>query len=533
MEKIRLKWEHARAHRLSAHSRHTAAMVEGDTMALDMDKYGYVIDKGPICAITKAPEGAAEMDINLFSYRAFGLPISHAVHADIPGHYVVDMQTLVDQPSAQILELPGIITFKDPGTPAMFGLNFKAASNGKLYVNCIPTALKHKPDPDKDYKHIGDKDIRLFNISLITSISHIADQNGQPFRKNFNLWLREGHSAMMKRSKVKNLLEIKMKLRPTSFTKNVSDAVHEWAEDFRKETTADCGENDSNSAAAHSTAEIQATNKTLLDKHAELVKKVKADLHHHVQALAVSVGFRIIEVELSEPVTDEHIARWLDSAVAPIHADKLMEAFKSSGILAQLKALDTESQPLPICSPLKAVKVTDARAEEPEMENSEESEADIPAVEMVLRKRKEPSEAPASATSASAATPSTSGGSNCFSSASTSGSEKNPRKYVKSGKYSKNPLLRAQQITAVASGKGQKGRDPPASTTNAKESKGVCLCVLVCVHLASSSLFLPHFTPTTQIQICRWNCRASRGYCREGKDDQVPAEAAGRQEQRD
>ena len=475
-----------------------AGADEDGKMAIDTERYGYIIDKGPVCAISKAPEGMGESDINLFSFRAFGCPSPYAVHANIPGHYIVDMMTLVDQPSAQVLELPAIVTFKDPGTPAMFGLNFKAASNGKLYVNCIPTSLKTKPDPDKDYKHITDKDIRLLNISLIANISCIADQNGQPFRKNFNAWLKEGHSASLKRLKIKSLMDITVRLRPSAFSKNVSDAVQGWVEDFDKESAADCGDSDSNPIDANSTAEISATNKTLVDQHAALVKKVKGELHQHVQALAVSLGFRVIEVDLSEPVTVERIERWLDKAVAPNHTDALRDSFKNSGLLDELKEQANVKKPLPVNSPVKGA--TDATARTARTESpdaaiqSPDSVSDetqpFEMADMTLRKRKGPTppvQAPASASSSGARkTP----GTGRSSSSSACGSEEiSRRKYIKSGRYSKNPLQRAQQIADAAHG-SKKDKGPQKQDSNS--GKGVCIaclmciCIIVCANPASN-----------------------------------------------
>ena len=428
----------------------TPQAMEESTMQLNPGKMYYILDKGPLCAVTTAPEGPAEADVNLFSWRAFGLPRMKSLHAGIPGHYIVNTEdTLAGQQSAQVLELPGIVTFKDAGTPSMIGINFKAGSNGKLYVQCIPTTLKQKPDPDADYKHINDKDIKLFNIALVTGISPIADENGQPLRKNFNAWLKEGHSATMKRLKLKNLTDFKVRMRPSMFSQNITDAIHAWAEEFRKQSEAECGQSESNPAAAHSTAEISEVHRLQKEKFDALVKKTKDGLLEHVQALAVSTGFRIIEVDCSEPVTEASIAKNLENKVAPNHYDAILATLQGTGLLEELQKLTDESDPLSVTSPVKAAPVV--------VENSEpaEEEPEGSPISVGLRKkRKKPErlsdELDKAASSAQRTTPVTSGASS-FSAGSTTASSsgtsdsKTARKYVKSGKYSRNPVKRAQK----------------------------------------------------------------------------------------
>ena len=504
--------------------------MEESAMQLSPGKMYYILDKGPLCAVTTAPEGPAEADVNLFSWRAFGLPRMKSLHAGIPGHYIVNTEdTLAGQQSAQVLELPGIVTFKDAGTPSMIGINFKAGSNGKLYVQCIPTTLKQKPDPDADYKHINDKDIKLFNIALVTGISPIADENGQPLRKNFNAWLKEGHSATMKRLKLKNLTDFKVRMRPSMFSQNITDAIHAWAEEFRKQSEAECGQSESNPAAAHSTAEISEVHRLQKEKFDALVKKTKDGLLEHVQALAVSTGFRIIEVDCSQPVTEDSIAKSLENKVAPNHYDAILATLQGTGLLEELQKLTDESDPLSVTSPVKAAPVV--------VENSEPAEEEpegspIPENVVELRKkRKKPErlsdELDKAASTAQRTTPVTSGassftaGSTTASSSGTSDS-KTARKYVKSGKYSRNPVKRAQKMSDIL--QGGKGDKPPLPA--GASLKGVCLLRPL------PHPYAPPKTDTTPLLICR-ESRGSRAHYREGEGDQGPAKATGRQGGRD
>lgn len=504
----------------------------GVPQAVEEDKYAYIIDKGPVGAITSAPEGASKDCVNYFSFRAFGLPQAQAVHAGIPGHYIVNMDALAvsDDPSTQVFELPALVNFKDPGSPAMFALNFKAASNGKLYVCCIPTVLKTKPDPDKDYTHIGDKDIRLFRLDLVKDIANIVDQNGQPLRKNFNAWLKEGHSATLKRLKLRNILDFKVRMRPSSFIKNVHEVVSHWSEELRKESVADCGEAATNSDLARSTVEIREAHETVQSKVTELVGQVKANLLQHVQDLAVSLGFRIVEVGCSEPVTDDLIHTWLDKSCAPNHITQLMETLKNSGIIDRLKSLTAESTPLVSNSPIKPATPPAAEAAD-----IEPVETEIPLNDMSLRtKRKQPDRFDSAVeTPTPAATNSTDSTSGAWSSSMTGGSSsqsgnESKRSYIKSGKYAKGGINRAQQMADVNHTKGPKGsRGPKGANDSAKP-----LNAGACAH-APTPQPLPTSIPNS---IPNLNCRGRFGTERdpegEGVDDQAIAEASGSKRQR-
>ena len=450
----------------------------GVTHDIETEKWNYVVDKGPLCGITTATESMEPDAVNLFSFRAFGLPSSMALSADIAGHYVVNMDTLPDLPSAQIIELPGLVSFHDPGLVSMFALYFKAGSNGKLYACCIPTTLKSKPDPDAAFKHITDKDIRLYQITLIKSISTINDENGQPFRKNFNTWVKDAHSAQMKRLKVKCLGDVKVKLRPSSFVKNITDSVRAWAETLQQEASADCGAEEDSTNSTRSTTENENAVQSVTEKNSALVKKVEANLLEHVKALSVAVGFRIVEVGCSEPVTDDLISRWLDKCVAPNHYEQLKKTFKDTDMVDKLGKLTVASAPLPVNSPVKT-------ACAPAREDADDDVEEIPPIGVELRtKRKQTErystlpEKEAPPTQANSATTNSSGSSGYNSLAIVTPAldcdGKKTRKYVRSGKYVQDPAKRAH---LMAGGKKQGNKDPikpPRDPQNKDTGKGAC-----------------------------------------------------------
>ena len=133
-----------------------------------MDAFSYVVDKGPLCRIACVKE--ADWQISYASFRLLGLPVARSVHAGVSGHYFLRLEDLGEaekDKAVQVAQLPCVITFKDEGLPAKFGLFTESHANGKIYVACVETSVNGRSSSEGNRTGIViDSDICMVKLEI-------------------------------------------------------------------------------------------------------------------------------------------------------------------------------------------------------------------------------------------------------------------------------------------------------------------------------------------------------------------------------
>jgi hypothetical protein len=361
-------------------------------LAIDVDLYAFVADKGPCTAIALEDESQDSMTFD--TLRIFGLKKGHAVQSGVCGHYLVNTHGQAEGDEfARAFSLPALLHPLDEGSPAVYGLAWKVATNGQIYAKCVPTQLKLPSDVDAPDKWVGDADVTTRRLGLFKRIEPIENRDGHPMAKQFDAWLKD-HCNYFRELKMRSLAATRAWLSHGKFETQFA-AVQETAKSvIRTGVYAACGEEVAeqankkrkpNSAAPKSPSPAA---KTEISRRLELLSQVTTPFALAVKKCSQPVGNRIIELDLEpqeeyQPMPEEDLMNLIKSK-APAVADELVEVLKTGDTL---KELTQKATCITLAaSPLPPAPAPEATAEEAP-ENSDDDDPEFPSLGELCRRR--------------------------------------------------------------------------------------------------------------------------------------------------
>lgn len=270
---------------------------------IDVEFYDYVMDKGPI---TSVEVGSLATDITaMSSFRIFGLKKGAAAFAELKGHYFVNTTGSqgedIEMSAVQLLELPALVKFQDPGQAARIGIEWKFM-NSKLYAITIPSDVWVKSsDGDSDGKWVSEKDARPVKLEVLSAVEPLANRDGVPMLRNFESWMSQRSDNFFKMLKIENVSQARAWCRFSEFAGHV-ELVAVRAEKALRDEVEGTIESDTQNILGKrkkSAAQIPLTEsqQQFLDKRMAVLKEALKELVLHLHSVAVPLEQRIIELD--------------------------------------------------------------------------------------------------------------------------------------------------------------------------------------------------------------------------------------------
>lgn len=256
---------------------------------VDEETYEYVLDKGPMTTFSLTDGGALE---SVSSLRVMGLRKGFSEHNTLPGHYVLNTWTGEEKATGvQVLEAPAMLHFKDRGLAPAFLLEWKWF-NDKLYAQVLPTTLKvgNSGDPDKADKWLTTADVRPVRFSLIETVQSIENREGIPLKRNLDAWLLN-HSGDRRKA-----------LALTSLSAHAKWCSYEsFKPNFAK--LASVMHTEMEKSIRQSSKSLQpASIESAIAKSREPLSRMVDMLSQHVDLIGIPLSFRFLELEIDPEV---------------------------------------------------------------------------------------------------------------------------------------------------------------------------------------------------------------------------------------
>ena len=324
-------------------------------VGFDFDAFAYVADKGPLTAF-----GLEGENVDTFWYhslRIMGMKKGYSCCAGVPGFYLVNKANAPVDTSSVCHTLPALLHPADEGQPAVYGLRFKVAPNGNIYVMCIPTDVKQSSDKDGVDKWLGEKDVTPRRLNLFSSIEPIENRDGNPLAKKFDVWLKN-HSTYFAELKLKSLAATRAWLHQSCFSRNFMVVQRNAEAAIRasvKQSTGTAEGGGKGKKKSNAAKEVDPATSLEINRRTALLNSVVQPLQAYVQRVAVSLGHRIIELDLAAEdctgdITPEKLTELLKKA-SPLRFEALLEVIKTSDKIALLQkgeaSIASQSSPLP------------------------------------------------------------------------------------------------------------------------------------------------------------------------------------------
>ena len=336
----------------------------GTQVPLDFDNNNFVADKGALTFLGLA--GASPDTLTFETLRIFELRKGHTCMSGLPGYYVVNTHGMEEGTATKAHSLPALLHPADEGSPAVFGLRWKIGANGHIYAMTLPTDVKVSTDKDGVDRWLNDKDAVPRRLNLFKSIEPIENRDGQPLAKKFDLWLKE-HSTYFKDLKLKNLAATRAWLHHASFLRQFQVVYRNAEAAIRTEVKDSCGVTDAAAKKkSKSSKAVDPATSAEINRRTALLDLAVQPLQLYIQTIAVSVGFRLVELDLGAQdgaeITEEKLEELLKVAT-PQKAVVLLELLKASD---KVKLLQSGTASLtfqgasPFPTPRKPTPVEDA-----------------------------------------------------------------------------------------------------------------------------------------------------------------------------
>ena len=351
-----------------------AAAPEVNNNVVDLESKEYVADKGPIIQW--------ELDVpnkclgSFSTLRIFGLKLGFSTVTGVQGHYLLNTAGQMDaSPETQVFTAPCLMHFVDTASVPVFVLMFKwVKASGKIYALTIPTDVKLSSDVDAPDKWITPAMIKPVKLALASHFEPIENRDGQPLAKKLDAWMKD-HFPLFAALKLKSLANCRTWLQPSSFVKHVPAVAGVIESTLRADITAAAGLDASKKATSHTnSAEVlEAAKQLSLSECLPLLASIKETWLLAAATIAVPLGHRLIEIEMSSALVDEvlspeKLATLFVQTMSPKHHESILALLQKSDtakLLAsgQKTVLDFTSSPFPeppaIEIPSEAVEVVD------------------------------------------------------------------------------------------------------------------------------------------------------------------------------
>ena len=323
-----------------------AAAPEVNNNRVDEESKEYVADKGPVTQWElDVPNGCLGSFCTL---RIFGLKLGFSTVTGVQGHYLLNTAgQMDDEPETQVFTAPCLMHFVDAACVPVYVLMFKwVQASGKIYALTIPMDVKLSSGVDAPDKWITPAMIKPVKLSLVSHFVPIENRDGQPLAKKLDAWIKD-HFPHFAALKLKSLANCRSWLQPSSFVKHVPAVAGVIETHLRAEiaTTAGLDEDAAKKAKANSqtnSAElIHSAQQFKLSQCLPLLASIQDNWALAASTIAVPLGHRLIELDLSAALVDEvlsaeKLAELFVSAKSPKHHETLLALLQKSDTAALL-----------------------------------------------------------------------------------------------------------------------------------------------------------------------------------------------------
>lgn len=267
------------------------------------EEYSIVVDKGPFThlELEEPGVGGQPAGVSMHTFRLFNFKLGHAVHAGMPGRYVVNTHADADEDepmSSGDLTLPALIVPADPGEPPVIGLYWKVKSTNKIYAQVIPTDLKQAADRSTGSETwLQDSDAYPMKVELISELKPLCSKDGNNLVKTFDEWLKN-HSEYFRARSIRNHAACRAWLTHSSYISHFNSIMVLCQQAIRAEVMQAHGLTKSNPKGKGAAPQPTEAAKGAMDDKWSYLCQVAEPLRLSLIEASVPIGNRIIQVDL-------------------------------------------------------------------------------------------------------------------------------------------------------------------------------------------------------------------------------------------
>lgn len=448
------------------------------TWTVDVENYSIVADKGPFLHLELDDKADAD-SLSFHTFRLFSFKDGYAIPAVVKGRYLVNTHEDDDPDnplSSSDLTLPALIEPAETGQPSVIGLYWKVKSNGRIYAQTLPTDLKVAADRStQDETWLTDESSTPMKLELIGALKPLPAEDGNNILKRFDEWIKN-HSEYFRARAIRNHSACRAWLNHGSYLSHFTMIMTLAQQSTRAEVMLAHGLGKGGAAkgkGAAAAAPDSAAKAEMEEKWAGFLQAVEP-FRLSVVAASAPVGHRLIQVDLPYCIDDpdfdkSKFLKLIQDTGLKDKSQEICDLLMGAPALAYLRNQEADHL-LPV-SPYPVVRAeVDAPAPAPASSNPRnekrgrnEVDPKQGAAPKEPRVRAAPQRLDAASPIRKAASPPKRKKADRSTPASApevtpAAPEKTTRKYVRSGKYSKDPAK-----AALASAKKKsppKGTDP-------------------------------------------------------------------------